>query len=61
MHQQVFKVLYYWGESREKLMEHPYRVLRQGLLAGHAFMMHPYKLSGAAAFLSTHVGRLPVP
>ena len=60
MHHQVFKPLYYWGEARDKLMQKPTKVLHQGL-AGHAFMMHPYKLSGEPLSLPPHCAQGPDP
>ncbi|EIE18111.1 hypothetical protein COCSUDRAFT_49414 [Coccomyxa subellipsoidea C-169] len=46
---QVFKPLYYWNEARHSVMREPSRFLVQDGLAGRAFMLHPFKLSGADA------------
>ena len=46
---QVFKPLYYWDEARHAVMREPSRFLVQDGLAGRAFMLHPFKLSGADA------------
>lgn len=62
---QVFKPLYYWRESRDKVMAEPKKVLRSDGLAGHAFMMHPFKLSGVSLFfpdalkLLVHLSGMP--
>lgn len=42
---QVIKPLYYWN-SRHVVMDEPGRFLRpKGQLIGHAFILHPFKLS----------------
>ena len=41
----VFKPLYYWAEGRQAVMQNPEKFLKQEGLVGHAFMLHPFKLS----------------
>lgn len=55
---QVIKPLYYW-ESRHVVMDDPGRFLRpNGQLIGHAFILHPYKLSiGNASQVFQEVSR----